>query len=184
MRSKFSFTLLLLFSTHILISQTISRSNLATAGDVLSNSSGVTLSWTIGEVFSNTVQQANHITGGFQQGILPKKNKPVEKESTSIDPEQRINSTTNNKINSDLQIILFPNPTVDQLWLKSNTSDSYNVVLSIMDTSGKNHIQKNITLENFQEVEINQIDKLASGNYILVLSDNKSTIASKQFIKL
>lgn len=88
MKSKYPFTLILLFLAHILFSQTISRSNLATAGDVLSNSSGVTLSWTIGEVYSNTVKQANHITGGFQQGILIKKDKPVEKKSTSIDPEQ------------------------------------------------------------------------------------------------
>jgi len=116
MTFKYLFTLTFLFSTQLLFSQTISRSNLATAGDVVTNSSGITISWSIGEVFSNTVQNDNHITGGFQQGILIKKNKVAEEKSIPLFPEQEVNTTTNTtNLDFQKQILLFYQPLISQL---------------------------------------------------------------------
>ena len=184
MSSKYLFTLTVLFFTHLLVGQTISRSNLATAGGVVSSTSGMTLSWSIGEVFSNTVQEDNHITGGFQQGNLLKKNIPIDEDLISFEPEQQSISANDNAIINDLKIIVFPNPTADQLWLKFNATDTPLLTLKIIDTSGKIFIQNKVRFENSQALEINQINKLSSGQYTLFLYDNQSVVSSKQFIKL
>jgi len=69
---KYYFTVL--FSVFILslTAQEISRNTVTTAGDFTTNEDGVSISWSMGEVFSQTSEEDFYVTEGFQQGILEK----------------------------------------------------------------------------------------------------------------
>ena len=180
---KTIYTLVLVLFTNMAFSQTISRSNLGSAGGVVNNDSGVTLSWTVGEVFSETVENDKHITGGFQQGILLKKENPIGKESIVETPIQN----TINQVSlpePDVQITLYPNPTANDLWLKSNINDTQDVKIIISNSLGKVVFLKNIKLEKLQDVKVNQIKNFASGQYTLSLYNKDVLTATEQFLKL
>ncbi len=69
---KYFFTFLLtVFALH-LSAQEISRNTVTTAGDFTTNDKGVSISWSMGEVFSQTSNEGVYVTEGFQQGILEK----------------------------------------------------------------------------------------------------------------
>ena len=73
-----------------------------------------------------------------------------------------------------IAISVFPNPVSDQLFFEQNYfTNDFNV--SITDMSGK------VLLESVNNSTID-VNSLASGNYIFVLSDGKNTI-QKTFLK-
>lgn len=57
--------------------QDISRSTITTAGGFVANDEGISISWSMGEVFSLTTESEQHITEGFQQGKLELSGKVV-----------------------------------------------------------------------------------------------------------
>lgn len=186
MKTSLTFLGLMLSST-IFFGQQISRSTLSTAGDLSKNETGISITWTIGEVFSETIQSKYHVTGGFQQGELSKSTSTTvvdelieEKEETILTEEiQKTNSTS-----QDVVITLFPNPTTNQIWLKSNQEEVQEYTASIFDLSGKRIFQQKISLDNSNQIKINQIEKLNSGNYVLQLIDNSQKTTTKKFTKI
>lgn len=190
---KIHFFFLILFISSTAAAQSLSRSNLSTAGGLVSNDVGVSLSWTIGEVFSETIQNNSHVTGGFQQGELSKtqKNNPavatdLEEDST----EEPIEASSNDyfqqpsSLPQNVQVILFPNPTLEDLWIKSTSETTQHYTLKILDTSGRTVLQQVIKLENFQKEKIQKVNSLTSGNYILSLLSNEKVISTQKFIKI
>lgn len=72
---KYYFTILLSIFTLYISAQEISRNTVTTAGDFTTNESGISISWSMGEVFSQTSEKGYQVTEGFQQGILEKAGK-------------------------------------------------------------------------------------------------------------
>ncbi len=185
------FFLGLMLSSTIFFGQQISRSTLSTAGDLSKSETGISLTWTVGEVFSETIQSEYHVTGGFQQGVLAKsistdatdaviENETEEKEETKSNLEiQKTNS-----ISQEVVITLFPNPTTNQIWLKSNQEDVQEYTVSVFDLSGKKIFQQKISLKNSNQIGIQQIEKLNSGNYVLQLIDDSQKVTTKKFTKI
>lgn len=65
--------ILLLGLTQIVFAQNLSTRNVITAaGDYIKKENGASLSWTMGEVFSQTIIGKEHFTEGFQQGNMLK----------------------------------------------------------------------------------------------------------------
>ena len=67
--------------------QDISRSTITAAGGFITNDAGISISWSMGQVFSLTAQSEQHLTEGFQQGKL-------EANGTMILKANRQNPTT------------------------------------------------------------------------------------------
>lgn len=58
------------FSFSFSYGQDISHSTITTAGGYVTNDAGISVSWSMGQVFSLTTQSEQHLTEGFQQGKL------------------------------------------------------------------------------------------------------------------
>lgn len=71
------YTIIGLFLFNVSYSQDISRSAITTAGGYVTNNDGISVSWSMGQVFSLTTQSEQHLTEGFQQGKLEKTGKVV-----------------------------------------------------------------------------------------------------------
>lgn len=61
---------IIILTTSLAYSQNISLSTITTAGGYVTNDKGISVSWSIGQVFSLTTQSDQHVTEGFQQGKL------------------------------------------------------------------------------------------------------------------
>ena len=187
MKASLTFLGLLLFST-VFFGQQISRSTLSTAGDLSKDKSGISLTWTVGEVFSETIQSKYHVTGGFQQGALTKLiftdtiDELIEDEKEETTSKSEIKKT--NLTSQDIVITLFPNPTTNQIWLQSNQEDIKEYTVSIFELSGKRIFQEKISFDNSSQIEIQQIEKLNSGNYVLQLVDDSQKITAIKFTKI
>ncbi len=73
MKSLFTICIIIFGGISMTIAQTSSTTNvLSTAGDYIKSENGTTLSWTIGESFSQTIKGRQHLTEGFQQGNMLK----------------------------------------------------------------------------------------------------------------
>jgi hypothetical protein len=72
---KYYFTIVLAIFALGTSAQEISRNTVTTAGDYTVNKNGISISWSMGEVFSKTSEKGQYVTEGFQQGILEKAGK-------------------------------------------------------------------------------------------------------------
>ena len=71
MNSRISLLLGLVFMATQSWSQTLTRTTLPPTGGFFQNQTGISLSWTLGEPFTNVIlEEAGHWSEGFQQGIL------------------------------------------------------------------------------------------------------------------
>lgn len=232
-------------------SQDISRSTITTAGGYLTNEEGVSVSWSMGQVFSLTTQSDQHLTEGFQQGKLEATGKVVlqadrknpstvflqfnkkgnfnttqfslqrrhaaeqtfvtittfdNTENTSIfeymdennsdkDTEYRILFTNFrlNKISNletvegtprTINMIIFPNPTVEQLNIKLSNPTNEVIHINIWNTNGNNVFNQTYRNTDNQLITINSLNELAKGNYIVQVTNGTETIGSKPFVKL
>jgi hypothetical protein len=143
-------------------SQTISPQVIASGGDFYTGV-GVSLSWTLGELITETVTDGNYIlTQGFQQ--------PHYIISAIDDPKTEENPL------GDINI--YPNPVADQLNVAFKDMNQQNIVITLFDFNGKiliNDIAENTTV-------IKQLDMtfVAKGTYILRCS-TKDGKAVKSF---
>jgi len=176
--------LIFIIATSTSYAQQISRSILTTAGDVSKNKDGVTVSWTIGDVFSQTVQEDNHLTEGFQQGTLTEKLPNTERviQSSESKPQQSISQK--NKISSEITLTAFPNPTTKELFIRTENFKVNEIIVNILDVSGKRISQQYININNGQDIRIQQIEKLDAGIYFIQIKNNQRTITTKQFTKI
>ncbi len=173
------FVLLFVLGTLPSIAQQISRTSLPSAGDFASNEKGVSINWTIGLSFIETIHSTNYITGGFQQGELnvsAETRNPVVVEEES--PEIPLAKTK-----KEIQWSLFPNPTVDQISIRFPIANTAPVMAFIFDSSGRQILQKELPSQS-SEVQLNQVRDLPSGTYFIQLFQNQERISVLHFIKI
>ena len=146
--------LLIVVSPFILKSQSISRSVIAAQGDFSFNSTG-SLSWTIGEVITETESNFPHIiTQGFQQ--------PDSMMYTSIV-----------ELFDDLEVTIFPNPTGDFLNIRTNLDYSFDVKCY--------NLLGLVVLENLDCKVMTKLDLsgLMEGSYFIELINSNRCISKK-----
>ena len=97
---KYYFTIILSIFALSISAQEISRNTVTTAGDYTTNKAGVSISWSMGEVFSQTSEKGFHVTEGFQQGILEKNGKVDLKANLTTTKEIQLNWEKLGKITS------------------------------------------------------------------------------------
>jgi hypothetical protein len=134
--------------------QSITPEVIATAGDYFIGTNA-TLSWTLGEVITETVSSSSYtLTQGFQQPYY---------NITSINEDPKL------KENDPLaDINVYPNPVNDQLNIDFKNLKEQNLMIVLIDLQGK------VLLSDFAEntLTVKQINMLniAKGNYILRVS--------------
>ena len=177
----FSTLLALLCISLSATAQQISRDFLTSAGGFSIDENGISLSWSIGGVFCQTIIGDHHLTEGFQQGEL-----------TTIEP---LDSTDNSSYriggpsiiaqeDLDIQVSTFPNPTADYLVLHFKSSTPQTVVAYIFDERGNFIFQKRIEVEDGKEVKLSQVKDLSAGKYFVEFVKYGKTIFTKPFIKI
>lgn len=144
MKKVIIFLFVFLISFNI-FSQSAKSEVISSGGEFYENSNN-SLSWTIGEVVVETTKSANNIlTQGFQQ------------------PSYSL-STIKENINSEFEILAYPNPTSDFLNLEIKTDNkSYDIELEIIDISGKVVLNQKIK-ESISKINLSNFSK---GTYLL-----------------
>jgi hypothetical protein len=239
-----------IFSFSFSYGQDISQSTITSAGGYVVNDAGISVSWSMGQVFNLTAQSEQHLTEGFQQGkldangtiILNANRQNPTTVSLKFNKKGTINSAvfqlqrryvveqnfvtiatisntespvleymdnnnseknteyrilfTNNKINkiSNLATVegtprmivmmVFPNPTADQLNIKLSNSTNEAVIVNIWGINGQ-HIFSNTyqSIDN-QLINISDLNNLSKGNYIVQVTNGTKIIGSQGFVKL
>lgn len=231
--------------------QDISRSTITTAGGFVANDEGISISWSMGEVFSLTTESEQHITEGFQQGKLELSGKVVleavreneenvvinlkkkgsfnatqfilqrrnsdeqnfttiatiknEKESHILEYIDHNNTTKNstyriqffnyetkNLSNTvtiegtprNINMTIFPNPTVEQLNVELLNIENEEITINIWATNGQNVFSNTYQNIENQLITINDLKELAKGSYLIQVNNGTEIIDTKTFVKL
>ncbi len=160
--------------------QQISRASISPAGDFTSNENGVFINWTFGLSFTETMQGTNAITGGFQQGALNRSAKdrsPLPSLTEEQSPETPVA-----KIKKEVQLSLFPNPTIDLVSIRFAVPLTAPVMAILFDSSGRQISQQELPSQS-SEVQLTQVGDLPSGTYFIQLFQNQESISALSFIK-
>ena len=170
-----------LFITYSVSAQEISREILTTAGDVSKNENGVSLSWTIGDVFCHTTLAQQHLTEGFQQGDLAKKS---NKENPNNVHYRVNNPTPITPEYSPIEVLTYPNPTTDYLILRFESESPEIILTQVFHENGTLVLQKTLQVEDGKEVSLRHIQTINPGKYYIKFSKNGKVILTKPFIKI
>ena len=177
-------SIIILCLPFISLSQSVSSSIISSAGGKATSDQGVTLDWTMGEIFSPTMKNDFHVTSGFQQGNLSKKAPSTSKEL--IQPEVFQNDSSNIDLEVEvvkMEVTVFPNPTAERLWVKYNGEDITPCQINIFNINGKKVFSQVVELGENQKREINHIQNLPANQYLLQLKINEKII-TKKFTKI
>ncbi len=149
------------FGFGTLFSQTIERNVVAVSGDNYVNN-GISLSWTLGECVTETVQNSDmKITQGFQQGDVGIVN--------IIENKDEVKS-----------IFAYPNPTTKYVTLEITGELKSVYTAEFTDMSGQLLMLKTVQ-NNFADFDA---QSLRSGNYLLIVkSAGNNIIGSFKIIK-
>ena len=175
METKHLLTLFALVLFPLLLNcQEIAIAHIVPAGGFEKIGNGVSLNWSLGQVFDTTIEEeANHLTEGFQQGEYSPENEML------IGPNQN-NFENISFSGSAPEIQVFPNPTSDYLKINFGENKSENIVVNIYDMSGILLFNKKYSDSNNQLISINIKMLLKTGNYIIqIIGDDKLTDAKK-----
>ncbi|OFX86896.1 MAG: hypothetical protein A2W99_04050 [Bacteroidetes bacterium GWF2_33_16] len=146
---SFLFGLFVVFA----FSQSISSSVVATAGGY-SEAGGLSLSWTLGELATETFTTTNLIlTQGFQQGYF---------EITSIDEP----------LSKSIDLKVYPNPAIDFINILIEDIDVKLVRIELYNLEGK--LISNEQWENTGTPYQFQLSSFSSSQYILRIVDDKN----------
>ena len=138
----------LLLSACLFVSaQDADQNVVATGGDYFSNASG-SVSWTLGEVLTETYTEGNTLSQGFQQVALTV--------TTLIDPVQLSYSLS-----------VYPNPTSQHLVIESDEESLSYVLYNI---SGQAVLNGNI----HAATQTLDLSALANGTYILKINNTET----------
>lgn len=129
--------------------QTISQQVIGSAGESYENGS-ISISWTIGEVAVETLEQNGLIlTQGFQQGYF---------EITSVDEIPL----------SSILVEIYPNPAKEYINIEVKHNDEFDIVVEMFDLQGR--LVKNRNIEKgTNRIEL-ELTNLSASQYILRLS--------------
>ena len=177
---KYSIALIALFFAFMpLYGQDISQSTISTAGGSTTNKSGLSMSWTIGEVFGQTAEKGCYVTEGFQQGLLFKTVDPKVAEERS----QKRSRSAKKKVEQQ-KVNVYPTLVKNELKFNFSSSNQAPTMVRIISTNGQIiDLTNQISFVGF-EFEINDINSLPPGTYFLQLLQNDQLFASEKFIKL
>ncbi|MCB0655848.1 MAG: T9SS type A sorting domain-containing protein [Saprospiraceae bacterium] len=115
-RLKWMFIVLSYSSFPLLYGQRLAPEVVASSGDFKQNEAGLSLSWTLGELVTATLQQdALILTQGFQQ------------------PDLAGTSSRFNWKGQEISIRLFPNPTSNRIFLAPDGDQAFGYRLTSMD---------------------------------------------------
>jgi len=91
------------------------------------------------------------------------------------------NSSVEN-IESTIQIMLFPNPTSEVLYVSAGQFETDNFKIQVIDINGKTQIEQTV-FKNENEVFQIDVSRLAQGCYFLKISNETTFQKSFRFIK-
>jgi len=169
MKKKFLFFFLCLGIGFWAQSQSLSPDIIASGGDI-SNSSALSLEWTLGELMVTTNQtRSGNLTEGFHQPFL----------NISELPEIVFSSDSHDDLHSDLKVDVWPNPvhSIVNFQLESDTENQY--FLECFDIRGGIVTSKTkISPSTLTKIDL---DQYPSGMYFLKLSNEESDLI-KTFI--
>lgn len=164
MKKNVLFFSILLFNSFYLISQSLTPSILSVQGGI-NQFDGITIEWTLGENFTETITLGNKIlTQGFHQTTLKK----IKYENEN--PVSLINITT------------FPNPvfSILNIQLPKDFNTQFNI--NLFDING-NYIKALKVTENSSTIQLD-MTYLATGVYILNISNSsRNIVESHRIIK-
>ena len=165
MKKSYLLTIPFFIISTVGFSQNLSRNTMTAQGDFSQNES-VTLEWTIGETFTETVVTPNKMfTQGFQQPFLT---------------ASRLETETLEKTTSE--IVLYPNPVESLLYVYLKSSPSTKLYINIYDVTGK-LIKQATILETDTNSTLN-VSELSSGVYLMKFSNaDGSLIETHQILK-
>ena len=151
---------MVLFSCSLLKAQSLERTVIGSVGMAIQNGTAG-LSFTVGEVATNT---SNLLTQGFQQ------------------PNIVNNTGTLDLTKSNQLAIVFPNPTVDILNIKSNLPEAgiNQLNYQVIDNFGKVVLQGKM-VSNGGKINV---QSLASASYVLVLSNGTEFSQKVRFTRI
>jgi hypothetical protein len=159
--NKNIFTVILVFAGFTLYGQQISSDVIASSGGNFTSSSGVSLSFTIGECVTKTFTGSTvTLSQGFHQGYY-------EVTPLAVNESYQVNMN------------VFPLPATDYITIElGDLKDNYHA--EIYDINGREVLTKELTSET---TNLNLMD-FATGTYILVVTDGEyNTIKSMQIVK-
>lgn len=152
--------LLLAFSM-LLQAQTIERSVVATQGETFENAGVGSIEWTIGEVLTENADDCI-LTQGFHQSFI-------------VDG---CGFTAAEDIAFDVNLMIFPNPTVEKLNIISQEENIQKVY--VFDWSGKLLLSESVEANNQAIVDVKA---LASAQYVIRVQ-TENGILNQSFIKI
>jgi hypothetical protein len=159
--NKSILTVILVFAGFALYGQQISSDVIASSGDNFTSSSGISLSFSIGECVTETFSGSTVILSqGFQQGYY-----------------EVVSLSVNENIQVDMNV--FPLPATDFITIElGEQGEKY--YAEIYDINGRIVLSEELTSES---TNLNLMN-FSLGTYILVITDNKrNTLKSMQIIK-
>lgn len=140
------------FST---LAQTLESSVISTTGGYFTSSSG-SLSWTLGEVISETYQQdAGSLTQGFQQ--------------TNVSNSTTEPNVTTALVVDDLNVSVYPNPAYEIINVRSSQPGEHLYELYNIEGQRLIHFRKDL-FDTDLTTDI-QIQQIPSSTYLLVISN-------------
>ncbi len=158
MIKKLSLSSLLILLVH---AGTYAQSDIVATGNSVIHSSG-SVSYTVGQaVYSSDSSDAGRATYGVQQ----------------VYDIEIIDGIDNKTVS--LELIAYPNPTQNNLWLKFSEQFDENIRFVLTDNLGKLIVQEEIS-SNTTEIPMQE---LTAGTYHLMVLSNESTIKSFKILK-
>jgi hypothetical protein len=144
------------------------------AGGSHSSAGGASISCSIGQIFTPTLQNKKVLTQGIQQPTDYQAVKPVQNPGTDTKPGQKITETL---------CKIFPNPTTNYLTVAHPMVDDLTQV-EVFDMLGRN--QKNVIDFESQTGQVRiHVEQLQEGSFIVRLSgaDKTQAFVCVKFVK-
>ncbi len=178
MKLIYTISVLSFFMT-TLFGQEFSMNIISAAGDYHINEEGTSISWTMGQIFNQSILGDDHLTEGFQQGKL--QDQTVQRNSSKETSSPNATLKPDGTNDPTISIVAYPNPTTDKLSLTFDNTDFSNFTIHIIDLSGKHWMQQEINNTARQLIDVMQ---LPSGNYILQIRVHQKVIGYKKITKI
>ncbi len=178
-RQLFCHALIFFFSSTT-YGQEISISTISPSGDYVKNEAGISVSWTMGQVFDQSIFGNYHFTEGFQQGTLSQEIQAGNRASLDETPSSNTTKKLVGTTNASIEILAYPNPVVDKLNLTFDNLHLAILTIKIIDSSGKHWAQQKVNNTVHTTIDIAH---LPSGNYILQIIENGKFVCYKKIIK-
>jgi len=155
-------------------SQQVSRSLISSAGKSSVSKSGVTATWSVGEVFGSTAEHGYYVTEGFQQGVLLMEDVIVEND-VEVSETPVVEQV-------ELNVKVYPTIVSERLYFELNTSEAKTITTRVVSLNGQLINVASHTMEG-STFEISNVNDLPSGTYFLQVAVDGQWLNAEKFIK-